>query len=271
MTLIGAAVTPVAGQTWPDAIAHFETVTGRLMPVRRCYDSTPPADISSSQMAIDVGVRPSVYSLKPSMSTPLSTLESLASSIVTAGHTCDVIIYHEPVDNMDGGTFVSLYERSAQPFRDAGIPTGVCYTNYSCNRPYSDTESALAYYWPGDDIVDFIAIDEYPVNEIPAIGSTSTKDALPMDQRTRRVCQFADRRGIPLGLAEYGVDSSWDVTKSDRWLRSVSDWADARAAAGRPLRWACYFSINSSTYSYALDNRAEYVDAYTDSCHLLEV
>jgi hypothetical protein len=271
VTLVGAAVTPASGQTWPDAIAHFESVAGRALPVRRCYDATPPADITASQMRFDLGVRRSVYSFKPTMSTPLSTLESLAASIANAGHLCDVIIYHEPVDNMSGPDFIALYQRSAEPFRMAGIPTGVCFTNWSCNLPYSDSKSALARYWPGDDAVDFITIDEYPIGEIPAAGSTSTKDALPMDARTRRVCQFADARGIPLGLAEYGVDSAWDVTKADRWLRSVTDWAAARAQAGRPLRWACYFSSNvTGSYSYALDGRQEYVDAYTDSYHLLE-
>lgn len=263
MTLVGAAVTQKPGQTWPQAIGEFETLTGRLLPVRRCYDSGVPSSISSSKMAYDVGERASIWSFKPTMGTPISTLDALASSIVTAGHPCDVIIYHEPVDNMTAAEFIALYRRSCEPLREAGIPVGVCYTNYSCNLPYSDVKSALPAFWPGDDVVDFLAIDEYPVGEI-----TSTKDALPMEQRARRVAQFADAHGVQLGVAEYGVDGSWDVVKSARWMRSVCDWATARAAEGRPLRWLNYFSSDVGG-NYWL-NRAEYVDAYTEACKVVE-
>lgn len=269
MTLVGAAVTPASGQTWPQAIASFEAATGRPMPVRRCYDSTPPTSVAGGQLKYDVGQRASVYSIKPTMSTPIATLDALAADIVATGHACDVIIYHEPVDNMTGQAFIDLYQRSAPSFRAAGVPVGVCYTNWSCNLPYSDSQSALAHYWPGDGLVDFIAIDEYPIGEIPAAGSTSTKDATPMDARTRRVCQFADARGIPLGLAEYGVDTTWDVKKSDAWLRSVGDWAQARNAAGKPLRFMTYFSCVASPYNWVITNHLEQVDAYTDSYRIL--
>jgi hypothetical protein len=263
MTLIGAAVTTKTGQTWPQAISDFEATSGRLMPVRRCYDGAPVSDIASSSAKYDLGARKSVLSMKPTITTPLTTLNALAASIKAAGHDCDVIIYHEPVDNMTGPDFIALYQRSAAPFRDAGIPVGVCYTNYSCNLVFSDTKSALAHYWPGDSVVDFLAIDEYPIGEI-----TSTKDALPMDQRTRRVCQFADARGIQVGLAEYGVDAAWDTVKAERWMRSVTDWANVRAAAGKPLRWGCYFSSDVGG-NYWLSNKPEYVSAYTDSYKIL--
>jgi hypothetical protein len=265
MTLIGAAVTPTTGQTWAQAITAFETATGRPMPVRRCYDGAPPTSVAGGQLAKDLGQRASVYSIKPTMTTPIATLEALAADIVATGHPCDVIIYHEPVDNFSNAAdFIALYQRSAAPFRSAGVPVGVCFTNWSCNLPYSDPQSALAHYWPGDSQVDFLAIDEYPIGEI-----TSTKDATPMDARTRRVCQFADARGIPLGLAEYGVDTAWDVKKSDTWLRSVTTWAQARETAGTPLRFMTYFSCISSPYNWTITNKAEYVDAYTDSYRIL--
>jgi hypothetical protein len=264
MTLVGAAVLPTGSQTWPQAITAFEAATGRAMPIRRCYDQAPPSSIAGGQLKHDLGLRASIYSIKPTISTPLATLESLAADIVANEHPCDVIIYHEPVDNMVGADFIALYQRSCQPFRDQGIPVGVCYTNYSCNLPYSDPKSALHGYWPGDSLVDFIAIDEYPKGEI-----TSTTDAVPMDQRTRRVTEFADARGISLGLAEYGVDGSWDVAKSDRWLRSVTDWAEAREVAGRPLPWMTYFSCVASPYNWTITNKAEFVDSYTDSYRVL--
>lgn len=259
MTLVGAAVTTKTGQTWVAAISEFEALTGRPLPVRRCYDGAPYADISQSQAKHDLGKRKSVLSIKPSLSTPLSTLDSLASSIVAAAHPCDVIIYHEPVDNMSGGVFLDLYQRSAPPFRATGIPTGVCYTNWSANLPYSDSQSALKHYWPGDDVVDFLAIDEYPFGN----------DFTSMADRTRRACQFADARGVPLGLAEYGVDTTWDAAKSEKWLRSVTDWAQLRALQGRPLRWMAYFHAGppaSVGGTWWLDSKPEYVDAYTD-CH----
>ncbi|GAA4226612.1 hypothetical protein GCM10022254_12140 [Actinomadura meridiana] len=264
MTLVGAAVTPVRGQGWGDAIGAFESLTGRALPVRRCYDGAPPASVGGGQLRYDVGARKSVYSFKPTMRTPIATLEGLAADIVERGHDCDVIIFHEPVDDMSGQAFVRLYRRSAPPFRRAGVPVGVCFTNWSCNLPYSDPRSALRHYWPGEGLVDFVAIDEYPIGEI-----TSNGDATPMDVRTRRVCQFADARGVPLGLAEYGVDVSWDVRKSERWLRSVTDWGRARAAHGKPLRWVCYFHSDVGGH-YRLSH-AEHLDAYRDTARALAV
>lgn len=263
MTTIGAAVTLKTGQTWAQAITEFETATGRTMPVRRCYDGAPVTDISLSSAKYDLGVRDSILSIKPTSTTPLATLTSLGESIVAADHAVDVIIYHEPVDNMSGPDFIALYQRSADPLRSVGVRVGVCFTNWSCNLPYSNTQSALEYYWPGDGVVDFLAIDEYPIGEI-----TSTKDALPMDQRARRVCQFADAHGVQLGLAEYGVDGTWDQAKSERWLRSVTDWASVRASQGKPLRWMSYFSSDVGG-NYWLTNHSEYVDAYADSYKIL--
>lgn len=259
MTLVGAAVTPKPGQSWRQAIAEFERLTGRIMPVRRSYDGVPPSSIAASTMRYDLGVRHSVWSIKPTPRTPRATLKSLATSIAAIGHSCDLIIHHEPVDNMTGPEFTSLYQRSAPPFRAAGISVGVCYTNWSCNLPYSNGQSALRHYWPGDSIVDFIAIDEYPIGEI-----TATRDAVPMAQRTRRVTQFADARDIPLGLAEYGVDGAWNTTKAERWLRSVTDWARLRQSQNRPLRWMCYFNSDIGG-DWWLANEPQYVDAYTDS------
>jgi hypothetical protein len=263
MTLVGAGVTAKSGQSKTEAITAFEAATGRTLPIRRCYDSGVPADVNTSQAKYDLGVRASVLSFKPTISTPIATLDGLATSIAAAGHTCDVIIYHEPVDNMSGPDFVALYRRSCAPFRDAGIPVGVCFTNYSCNLPYADSQSALERYWPGDDVVDFLSLDQY--------GGTITTsvDAAPMEDMVRRAAQFADARGVELGVAEYGVDGGGDVTRSDRWLRSITDWAAARAAQGRPLRWLSYFHSDVGG-NYWLTNKAEYVDAYTDSYRVLE-
>lgn len=263
MTRVGAAVTLRPGQSWAQAITEFETATGRTMPVRRCYDGAPVTDVGASSARYDLKVRKSLLSIKPTMSTPLSTLTALAESIVTAEHECDVIVYHEPVDNMTGPEFVDLYQRTAAPLRSVGVPVGVCFTNWSCNLPYSNSQSALEHYWPGDGLVDFLAIDEYPVGEI-----TSTKDATPMDQRARRVTQFAAAHGVDLTLAEYGVDGGVDQAKAERWLRSVTDWADDLAARGRPLRDMCYFSSDVGG-NYWLTNHDEFVDAYTDGYSIL--
>ena len=89
-----------------------------------------------------------------------------------------------------------------------------------------------------------------------------------MEQWGRRVSQFAAARGIPLGLAEYAVGNTWDIIQSGRWLRSVTDWAFARAAIGAPLRWGCYFSCDEGG-DYRL-TQPEHLAAYTDCWHLLE-
>ena len=266
VTNVGAAISVKTGQTNLQAIAAFETLTGRPLPVRRTYDGAPAADITLSSARFDLGVRKSILSIKPTASTPTATIESLAESIAAAGHECDVIIRHEPVDDADltPDGFIELYQRLAPAFRAAGVPVGVCYTNWSSSRLLAaNPQSALDHWWPGSGIVDFIAIDEYPIGEI-----TSTKDAVPMSDRMRRVTQFADREGIPLSLTEFGVDGTWDVIKSATWVRSVTDWALERAASGRPLRDVCYFH-SAQAGSYWLDNHAENVAAYTDMAALL--
>jgi hypothetical protein len=135
----------------------------------------------------------------------------------------------------------------------------VCYTNWSATvLPYSNSRSALEHYWPGDEWADFIAIDEYPAGEI-----SSTKDALPMDQRARRLVHFADNHEKPISLTEFGVDGTWDVLKAERWFRSVTDWALMREQQGLPLRDICYFHADVGG-SFWLDNHPEYVQAYRD-------
>lgn len=272
MTLIGAAVLPTTGQSWASAISGFETATGRKMPVRRVYDGTPPASVAAGQLAREVGQgRKIVYSIKPTSSTSLTTLGSLAASIADSGLDVDLILHHEPVDDYsDGADYVAMYRRACVPFLEAGIPTGVCYTNWSVNLPYDNADSALAHFWPGDDVVVFASIDEYPFNEIPATGSTSTKDATPMELRCRRIEQWCDARGIPLGLAEYGVDKTWDPKRADNWLRSVTTWARRRQLDGLPLWWMTYFSCVASPYDWTITNRPEYVDAYTDSYRIID-
>lgn len=265
MTYIGAATPPPSGQTWAQSITAWENLVGKPMTMRRSYEpaGNPPANVLQTQMQHDIGKRASLWSFKPTLSTPLATLNSLAQSIVDSGHTAYVIPYHEPVDNMSGPDFINLYQYVASPFRDRGIQVGPCFTNYSINLPYSNVQSALKYYWPGNSWVDFLAIDEYPVNEI-----TSTKDAMDMTLRTRRAEQWADSRGIPLGLAEYGVEATVDAAKSDRWLRSVLQWMRVRNKLYRPLLFALYFQSFDSTatppFDYRLNSHPEFVDAYKD-------
>ncbi len=81
-----------------------------------------------------------------------------------------------------------------------------------------------------------------------------------METRARRAARFASTLGIRLSLAEYAVDNTWDVTKSGRWLRSVTDWAGFLAAGG-PLRWACHFATDEGG-DYRLP-QSEHVSAYT--------
>jgi hypothetical protein len=262
VTIVGAAVSTKTGQTYAQAIQEFEVLTGRPMVLRRCYDSGVPTTIQTSAMRHDIGKRKSLWSFKPSTTTSLSTLDTLAQSIADSGHPCDVIIYHEPADNMSAQTFKDLYLRSAAPFRSREIPTGVVYTNWTCNLPYTDAKSVLPAYWPGDGNVDFIGIDEYATEILQG------KDAPPMSERAYRVCQFADAHDVELGLAEYGANGDADIQKSERFMRSVCDWALARNVAGRQLRWFSYFS-SSVGGNYWLSNNQQYVDAYVDAYRLL--
>jgi hypothetical protein len=267
MTLVGAAVTPRLGQTFPQAITAFETLTGRRLPARRCYDPGVPATFTQTAMRFDAGQRRSIWSFKPAVSTADTALKTLAASIHDSGHPCDVIIRHEPVDDkdlIDPAAFIKLYNRAAAIFKAAGLPVGVCYTNYSCNLPYSHPHSALRHYWPGSDLVDFVAIDDYPIGEI-----TDTSDAPPMDVRTLRVAQFTDAHGIQLAVAEYGVDPTWDTAKSERWMRSVCDWAAQRAGHGKPLRFLNYFHSDVGAQGDYWLTHPEHIDAYKDAYRTL--
>lgn len=261
----GCAVIPASGQSYVQAIAEYEALVGvdkNTMPIRRAYDSGVPSSVSNSQLRVELNSnkdREVLYSIHPKMTTDTATLDSLAHSIADSGLRVRVICNHEPVDEMDGQTFINIYQRSAPFFRNLGIPFGVCYTNWSINLPYSNQQSALQYYWPGDDNVDFLAFDEYPTE----LKTQST--AIPMADRTLRVCQFADSHNIPLVLAEYGVDKAWPVGASETWLRGVTDWAQQRDSMYRPVD-LLYFSIQNVAkgWDYRLGNHEENVDAIKD-------
>src|SRR5690242_7133473 len=93
VTLIGAAVTPTTGQSWADAINDFEAAIGWPLPVRRAYDKTVPSSVAASALSHDVGQdRRVVYSIKPTISTSLSTLGSLAADLAEQGLDVDLIL-----------------------------------------------------------------------------------------------------------------------------------------------------------------------------------
>lgn len=270
MTNVGAAINMKPGQTWPGAIADFERITNRTMGVRRAYDKDPVPSLTQSQarhdynFSIGASLRRTLYSIKPNGSTPLATLEAFAKDVADKGHDLSTIIYHEPVDNMSGSTFVKLYKRCAPPLRATGMRVGVCYTNWSATvKTAEDPQNALLNYWPGDDIVDFIAFDEYPIE------LASQPDAEPMDERARRLVQFAKVHNKPLSLAEFGVDKAWPEAGAEAWLRSVTDWAEEMDEDAEPLEDICYFHAAVGG-NFWLDNQPEYVNAYRDMYDLLQ-
>jgi hypothetical protein len=235
--LNGAASADAGGSDF----AALDAVAGPYT-CRRSYDSGGlPATFAASVAGIDVGVRASIWSCKPSLADLASgALDSATRAFVASipdTHVCWITAWHEPDVKIRKGTITladylpafarwcSVVKQAAIDFSKPHVYTVQVMSTWSGQHPVSG--STFADLWPGDGLVDCYAVDGYA-----NVGSGS---ALWGPAVT-----FAKSKNIPWAVAEVGCVDTMDTA----WMQTQADYAGATAAGGQHTRAAffCWFS-----------------------------
>jgi hypothetical protein len=213
--------------------------------IRRSYQPAAagmPASWAASNAGVDVGVRASAWSGKPSItamaagSLDSQTLTFLRS--IPKSHVAFVSIWHEPDGKIKDGTFtLSVYKQAfarfcglVQQVKAEGWPhlySFQCVTTWSGTNPSPGT--TYADLWPGDGLVDVYGLDGYShVGDGPTLWGPGVA--------------FAQSKGIPWCIPEigYGNQGSQDVS----WMNRQIDYITSTGTGGRPrAAWACWFDV----------------------------
>ena len=239
--LWGAAPDSLSGSDFPADDAAFGPLT-----IRRSYQPAAagmPASWTASNAGVDVGVRASCWSGKPSITAMASgsldtqTLTFLRS--IPKSHVAFVSIWHEGDSKIRGGDFTLATYKAAfrrfcqlvQQVKSEGWPhlyTVQILTTWSGQSPKAG--STYADTWPGDGLVDAFGVDGYSHT-----GSGPSLWGPAVD--------FARSKGIPWCVPEigYGNVGTTDVS----WMNDQITYLTSTAAGGQHTKcaFACWFNV----------------------------
>ena len=195
---------------WPagTSAGEFREITGRPVTLRRAdFPDRIPLSIT------DAGIRPGentrmFITLYPGRGSSPEQAAMLAGSLRDAGIDAAFAFWPEMHRTLRPAQFQVISELYAPAVRAAGFPVLFCVSNYA-----AITANALEQFWPGRDFADGVSVSFYP-------SGLSLKAA----------ARFADGKGIPFGLCEFGVPD--DSYQSLTFLRYIREFFADRAAAG---------------------------------------
>ena len=213
--------------------------------IRRSYQPAAagmPASWAASNAGVDVGVRASCWSGKPSITAMAAgTLDAQTLAFLRSipkTHVAFVSIWHEGDSKIRGGdftltTYKAAFKRFCQLVRQVqaeGWPhlyTIQILTTWSGTNPIAG--STYADTWPGDGLVDCFGVDGYS-----HVGNGPTLWGPAVD--------FARSKNIPWAAPEigYGNVGSQDVS----WMNDQITYLTGTAAGGSHTRcaFACWFN-----------------------------
>jgi uncharacterized coiled-coil protein SlyX len=227
---------------------QFTQMAGQKMQVRRSYDTWPAAHPRE-----DAGRCASVWSFKP----PLNQLvtgqidEQVKTALMTVpddGFQRDVIIWHEPEDNISAGEFTFAQYRDGNkrvrklvnevnatrktPIRFGANWMAWTFENASNRNPEN--------YWAGDGVWDFLAFDGYSGRNKSTGTWTGgrTPDALFAEPFA-----YAKAKGVRPAVAETGIDVLAPEPDRVAWIKACRKYA-----AGANCEFWCYWDGSFSTF-----------------------
>jgi len=134
-----------------------------------------------------------------------ASIDSVASGIVQYPHTMFLAVWHEPEnDQRIRGTpadYVAMYRHVVTRLRDLGVANVVYVMNFIGFSGWADV---VGDFYPGDDVVDWIAYDPYGSATHPDFGAVlnDTTETWP-GFYAWATAKAPDK---PLMLAEWGID-----------------------------------------------------------------
>lgn len=213
--------------------------------IRRSYQPAAagmPSSWAACNAGVDVGIRASCWSGKPTMSSVangsldgqiLAFLRSIPKT-----HVAFVSIWHEPDGKLKDGVFsLSTYKTGfarfcslVQQVKSEGWPhlyAAQIVTTWAGTNPSPGT--TYADMWPGDGLVDCFGLDGYS-----HVGSQASLWGPGVD--------FARAKGIPWCVPEIGYGDTG--TQNVSWMNDQIAYLTTTAAGGAHTRcaFACWFN-----------------------------
>jgi hypothetical protein len=219
--LLGAALGQVAGGS--GTVTGFVSLTGQSLALRRVFFGNQiPAALAGSLVAADAGVRRVSMDFWPDATTTPAQLSAFLISCAAGGLQAEVTLW--------AGEAASTFDTPAEYFAllAAYVPV-IRLAGYTFTWAEQNTlivhDNVLASWYPGDALVDAIAPSFYCQGPAPG---TPGADSLAA------AATFADTRGKPFGLCEFGVDHTTHAeAQGDAFLAYIAGLFEARAAAGK--------------------------------------
>lgn len=213
--LVGAEIVPFPGEHLGDAVADFELLTGRpLLARRQQHGDDIPLSAAGSGIELDRGKpRKSLLTFSPARDSRPADLDRFLGECADLGITAGVEIWPEAHRFMPPAQYRVLCELYVPVIHEYGYAHTFTVSNYA-----AVTADALDAYWPGAEFADAVGIAYYPA------GLSLTKAG-----------EFADRKGVPLGLAEFGVDLDQCAPREGiSFLEYIEDFFTRRIREGLP-------------------------------------
>jgi hypothetical protein len=248
-SLVGALIAPHdEDDDYRESIAAFECVTARPLLARRFdYGSSIPDDLAVSNTIFDAGrARKSVLTFTPQKGCKPAHLDRFLGSCREAGIVADVAVWPEQHRFMLPVQYKVLCELYVPVIRNHGYRHVFMCTNYA-----AVVKDAMEAFWPGDGFVDAVGVSFY------ASGLSLT-----------RAAGFADARGKPFGLSDFGVAHHLlrrHVDDSLVFLEYIEDFFADRISAGKPC-WDLIWVDGERDGDFRFTLVPEFVDVYQRMC-----
>jgi hypothetical protein len=202
-------------------LAEFEAVVGDEPDIQHFYKRDGeqfPTDVEIS-LAERPGKQRSIlfYNWKPSTTLTWrqvadggadANIDTVAASIAKYPHHMFLTIFHEPENDeqadgsgMTAADYVDMYRHVVQRLRNQGVDNAVFVMNYI---GFGTWASAVDRFYPGDDVVDWIAYDPYGLAKHTSFVRLLNDPA----EGWPGFYSWATRKapGKPLMVAEWGFD-----------------------------------------------------------------
>lgn len=223
----GASVGNVSGDA--NAVSFFIQRTGQPMHVRRLFlGNAIPASLQASLAAKDaLAGRKVSIDIRPDSTNTTDQLDDFLASCQAGSLNAEFTIWHGADRHFSTpGEYIALLNKYVPIIRRNG------YEHiYSVSNDSALNRNALAYWYPGDSLVDGISAELYPQQNNPAAPS-------PMDfagmsaVNLNLIGSFADVHGQPFGITQMGVDrTQFTVAQGVQFLSYVLEFFTARKKA----------------------------------------
>lgn len=265
---LGASASVNPGESRLGAIERTERLIGRPLDIDHQFYRWNDSLITAVQQAdADAGRYPFV-SWKPARSDgqPVpwttiatgaedTTIRTQAQAARAFGHPMFMVFHHEPYDESVRGAwgtpadFVAAYRRVVSIFREEGA-ANVAWVLVLTSWDY--TQGRADAFYPGDDVIDWIAADPY--NWHQRDGRWDSLASVAED-----FYEWGSQRGKPLMLAEWGsTEDPGNPGRKAAWYaeaaRTLAEWPNIKAAV--------YFNNLHDGYDWRIDSSGPALEAF---------